>query len=75
MKYRVHSLLLLGPVLAIVLTLGWWIASLRQQVRLLEARVETLESLPTLAVSFDVSEVGVPRSVDEAMMMDGIGRF
>ena len=72
-RWRLSTLLLLAPVLAIVVGLGSWVLSLRGQVRLLEERVATLETQQLLlAANEPVSNAGVPLDVDEGMLLDGL---
>lgn len=70
MKFRLSSLLVLVPLLAIVMAMGVWVQTLREQVTLLETRVATLERNQPILPWPVVSSVGVPLDVDEAMQMD-----
>ena len=69
MKIRLSSLLILVPLLAIVMAMGVWVQSLREEVALLETRVATLERNQPILPLPVVSSVGVPLDVDEAMQM------
>lgn len=67
---RLSTLLVLGPLLAVVVALGGWVQSLRQEVALLEQRVVTLEINQPLTALIGTSNVGVPFDIDEAMQME-----
>lgn len=70
-RLRLGTLLVLAPLLALVVALVTWVRVLQQQVAVLETRVAALEAAQPLTVSLNVSNVGVPRDVDRAMLMDG----
>ena len=69
MKIQLSSLLVLVPLLAIVMAMGVWVQSLREQVTLLETRVATIERNQPILPLAAISSVGVPLDVDEAMQM------
>lgn len=72
-RLRLGSLLALAPLLALVVALGVWVQSLRQQVASLQQRVTMLEMLPSLiTMNSPASPVGVPFDVDRAMQMQAI---
>lgn len=71
MRVRLGSLLVLAPLLALLVAVGAWVQSLRQQVASLEQRVTMLETLPTLLTATPpASPGGFPFDVDRAMQMD-----
>lgn len=73
-RFRLATLLAIGPLLALVVALASWVIVLRGQLVELERRVTVLElTSPAGAVASDYSEVGVHYDVDKAMMADPLG--
>lgn len=68
-RFRLSTLVVLAPLLAIVVALGAWVLALREEVSGLEARVSVLESLSP-PITMNVSPVGVPYDIDWAMLME-----
>lgn len=72
-RFRLATLLAIGPLLAIVVALASWVIVLRAQLVELDQRVTVLELTPPVgAVASDFSDVGVHYDVDKAMMGDGM---
>ncbi|TWT97063.1 hypothetical protein Pla108_28400 [Botrimarina colliarenosi] len=69
-RFRLATLVVLGPLLALVVALGSWVLTLRSQVSDLEQRVTVLEQAPPAgALASDYSAVGVHYDIDHAMQM------
>ena len=72
-RFRLATLLTIGPLLALVVALASWVIVLRAQWAELDQRVTVLElTSPGVAVASDFSDVGVHYDVDKAMMGDGL---
>jgi hypothetical protein len=70
-RFRLATLLAIGPLLALVVALASWVIVLRAQLVELDQRVTVLElTSPTVAVASDFSDVGVHYDVDRAMQAD-----
>ena len=73
-RFRLATLLTVGPLLALVVALASWVVLLRAQLVELDQRVTVLElTSPIGAVASDYSAVGVHYDVDRAMMADPLG--
>jgi hypothetical protein len=72
-RFRLATLLTVGPLLALVVALASWVIMLRAQLVELDQRITVLElTSPAGAVASDFSDVGVHYDVDKAMMGDGM---
>ncbi len=73
MRFRLATLLTIGPLLALVVALASWVIVLRAQLVELEQRVTVLELTPPLTtMAGDYSDVGVHIDVDRAMQLDNL---
>ena len=75
MRFRLATLLTFVTFIAITVALSWQIVTLRQEVSQLQEEVQRFSGTRTQAVwrakyNQHVTPIGVPYSVEEAMMMD-----
>jgi hypothetical protein len=72
-RFRLATLLTIGPLLALVVALASWVIVLRAQLVELDQRVTVLELTPPLTtMAGDYSDVGVHIDVDRAMQLDNL---
>lgn len=70
-QFRLATLIVLTPLLALVAALVSWVVVLRSQVSDLERRVAGVELAQSLvATAGDYSHVGIHADVDRAMQID-----
>jgi hypothetical protein len=72
-RFRLATLLTIGPLLALVVALASWVIVLRDQLVELDQRVTVLELTPPLTtMAGDYSDVGVHIDVDRAMQLESL---
>lgn len=70
-RFRLATLLTVGPLLALVVALASWVIVLRAQLVELDQRVTVLElTQPLVAMAGDYSDVEVHVDIDRAMQIE-----